>query len=140
MSLNRAQYGSQGDEVKMDVDEYNAMLNERDGGDRAEGQSQSPEQKTKGSKLPAISMSLKVNPGAEGKGKSYAASSKIQSGRGASKGDGLYKTGLKSTGLVIEQAKETTYQPVLDELARREAMTPMKINCQTDNGEVVLCV
>lgn len=102
LSLNRAQYGSQGDEVKMDVDEYNAMLNERDGGDRAEGQSQSPEQKTKGPKLPAISMSLKVNPGAEGKGKSYAASSKIQSGRGASKGDGLYKTGLKSTGLVIQ--------------------------------------
>lgn len=101
LSLNRAQYGSQGDEVKMDVGEYNAMLNERDGGDRAEGRSQSPRQGAKGPKLPAISMSLKADAGAEGKGKSYAASTKVVSGRGASKGDGLYKTGLKSTGLVI---------------------------------------
>lgn len=101
LSLNRAQYGSQGDEVKMDVDEYNAMLNERDGGDRAEGRSQSPGQKAQGAKLPAISMGLKAKAGAEGKGRSYAAHSKSQSGPGASASDGLYKTGLKSTGLVI---------------------------------------
>ena len=28
----------------------------------------------------------------------------------------------------------------LNELARREAMTPIKINCQTEKGEVMLCV
>ena len=45
----------------------------------------------------------------------------------------------RAVGMTLADNMSPTSEE-LDELARREAMAPMKINCKTDNGEVVLCV
>ena len=45
----------------------------------------------------------------------------------------------RAVGMTLADNMAPTSQE-LNELARREAMTPIKINCQTENGEVMLCV
>ena len=45
----------------------------------------------------------------------------------------------RAVGMTLADNMAPTSQE-LNELARREAMTPIKINCQTENGEVMLYV
>ena len=44
----------------------------------------------------------------------------------------------RDVGMTLADSMSLTGEE-LGELARREAMTPMKINCQTEQGEVTLC-
>ena len=44
----------------------------------------------------------------------------------------------RAVGMTLGDSMSLTGEE-LDELARREAMTPMKINCQTEQGEVTPC-
>ena len=45
----------------------------------------------------------------------------------------------RAVGMTLADNASPTSEE-LNELARREAMTPIKINCQTENGEVMLYV
>ena len=45
----------------------------------------------------------------------------------------------RAVGMTLRDNASPTSQE-LNELARREAMTPIKINCKTENGEVMLHV
>ena len=45
----------------------------------------------------------------------------------------------RAVGMTLADNMAPTSQE-LNELARREAMTPIKINCKTENGEVMLPV
>jgi hypothetical protein len=78
--LNREQYGTKGDVLNVDVEEYNILMNEKDGGDRPTGEKEeSKDNKTKKSvRLPGISMGLKTASGADlKKANSYASNSKM---------------------------------------------------------------
>ena len=52
LSLNREQYNTIGDEVKLDVDEYKVIKNEKDGGDRVLSPKKLPE---------VVSLSIKTD-------------------------------------------------------------------------------
>ena len=78
LSLNRNQYQSQGDEIKLEVDEYNELQNEQDGGDRPVQEEEKEEpthlKKKKVPTLPAISMAIRQKDGSENKTIPYSES------------------------------------------------------------------
>ena len=109
LSLNREQYHSHDDKVKLDVDEYQELLREKQDAD-VPGRPQprkATEQKESG-KLPPIGshdgpLTLDLTNKKQGAGaptpKAKAAKSK------------LFDTGLRSTSLVVDRVKERVYQP-----------------------------